>query len=667
MPVFTPIQSRFIAGEISPQFEGQTDIPQYYHGCRTLENWIVRTSGGIMKRPGFYYSANTKAEGAARLIPFVYIDVSYVLEVGDAYTRVYKDDGTQVSGPYEVGGDTQTWAASDLFEIDFCQDGAEMFLTHPDHPAMKLTYTSESSWAYEIKATAGTPFTAGVGDEDFDAADHYPAACAFFEKRLLFAYTTANPNRSWGSKVADYEDFTTGSAAADAWDYKIEGGPKLRWIVPKDDIFYGAHDREIRLTGQGALITPANDQNVARGLSPYGSAVHKAQLLGDVIAFVTKSKKMVRGMRWIEDQQAWFAEDLTYWSDHILGSGIKQWALQTSPNMILWCVTTDGELAALSYEKGFGVTAWHRHVTDGTFESVAVIPGTAEDQLWVIVNRTVNGSTTRTVEYMKPWDWGTDQADYFFVDSGLSVDQGDSSTITGISQADPGVVTAVAHGLSNDDLVRITDVVGMTEVNTELAEAYMVKNKTADTFELYLTDGTTTLDTSGFTAWSSGGTVIPVVKTISLAHLEGESVVGILDGAYHEAVTVTSGVATFTFYANKIHAGLPYTATCKLMKQEAGRIGGTDQGKRKKIFEMVLRVYKTLHMKVGPSLTNLKTIPFREVSDELDQVPSVKTDDYETKFPIDSSKKGGDVFIVHDQPLPATLLAVVTKMNVTQV
>src|SRR5687767_11527086 len=37
--------------------------------------------------------------------------------------------------------------------------------------------------------------------------------------------------------------------------------------------------------------------------------------------------------------------------------------------------------------------------------------------------------------------------------------------ITGITKANPGVVTAVAHGYNNGDLIKIFDVVGMTQVN----------------------------------------------------------------------------------------------------------------------------------------------------------------------------------------------------------
>jgi hypothetical protein len=55
-----------------------------------------------------------------------------------------------------------------------------------------------------------------------------------------------------------------------------------------------------------------------------------------------------------------------------------------------------------------------------------------------------------------------------------------ADTITGITKADPGVVTATAHGLNNGDYV-VLDVLGMHELD---GRVFRVANKTNDTFEL---------------------------------------------------------------------------------------------------------------------------------------------------------------------------------------
>lgn len=70
--------------------------------------------------------------------------------------------------------------------------------------------------------------------------------------------------------------------------------------------------------------------------------------------------------------------------------------------------------------------------------------------------------------------------------------------ITAITQADPPVVTSVGHGLEDGDVVKIVDVVGMTELNDEL---FVVSNKTTDTFEL------TDVRGASYGAYSSGGEI----------------------------------------------------------------------------------------------------------------------------------------------------------------
>ena len=72
---------------------------------------------------------------------------------------------------------------------------------------------------------------------------------------------------------------------------------------------------------------------------------------------------------------------------------------------------------------------------------------------------------------------------------------GSSGVITGITQANPGIVTDVDHGLTDGDTVLISGVVGMTEVN---GNRYVITYLTINTYSI--------VDTSGFTPYVSGGT-----------------------------------------------------------------------------------------------------------------------------------------------------------------
>lgn len=73
-----------------------------------------------------------------------------------------------------------------------------------------------------------------------------------------------------------------------------------------------------------------------------------------------------------------------------------------------------------------------------------------------------------------------------------------SKAITAITKANPGVVTSTSHGLSDGDVIKITGVVGMTELNDEV---FIVNVLTANTFELVDTD------TTGYGTYVANGSI----------------------------------------------------------------------------------------------------------------------------------------------------------------
>lgn len=85
-------------------------------------------------------------------------------------------------------------------------------------------------------------------------------------------------------------------------------------------------------------------------------------------------------------------------------------------------------------------------------------------------------------------------------------------TITDITQADPAVVTAASHGYSNGDEVFITDVVGMTQVNNR---RFIVGVATTDTFQLLKQTTSVNIDSTGFSAYASAGTVARVFTLVT--------------------------------------------------------------------------------------------------------------------------------------------------------
>ena len=108
-------------------------------------------------------------------------------------------------------------------------------------------------------------------------------------------------------------------------------------------------------------------------------------------------------------------------------------------------------------------------------------------------------------------------------------------TITGVTQAATGVVTSVAHGLASGRWVKISGVVGMTQLN---GKTFEVRNPAANTFELYSVPDGVALNTTAYTAYSSGGIAEPVYQ-ISSPYGE-EHLDGLYFDQYRDRILITS-------------------------------------------------------------------------------------------------------------------------------
>lgn len=117
---------------------------------------------------------------------------------------------------------------------------------------------------------------------------------------------------------------------------------------------------------------------------------------------------------------------------------------------------------------------------------------------------------------------------------------GTAAAITGATQANPCVITALSHGFSTGDSVTIEDVVGMVELN---GNTYTITVLTTDTFELDATDST------AFTAYTSGGLAtlnITSIGTVGVGTVIKLHFDGIVNLRNHATDLVLPGSADIT-------------------------------------------------------------------------------------------------------------------------
>ena len=504
--------------------------------------------------------------------------------------------------------------------------------------------------------------------------NNHPAAVAFYEQRLVFGGSNDFPQLLVFSASGDFSNHTPGTSASDAMVYTIgtDQVNVIRWLSPGEVLAVGTVGGEfvVSSSSENEALTPTNVRVVRQ--TAFGSAPIAPRRVSNVVLFIQRAKRKIREFVHRFDVDNFVAPDLTLLAEHITATGVVQMDYQQEPDSVLWCCLSDGALLGMTYQRDQEVVAWHKHILGGVsdsagsdpiVESLAIIPTTASDgagrdQVYLSVKRFVNNKTYRYIEVLQP---GLDildlQEDAFFVDSGLSLNT--PITITGITQANPAVVTASSHGFSNGDFVDIRAVSGMTDVNDE---RFIVAGQTTNTFQLTNQAGTN-IDSTNFSAYISGGTVRKAVTTISnLDHLEGQTVSVLGNGAVQASKTVSSGSITLETKASIVHVGLPYISKVVTLSLEAGADVGTAQSRTKRIHEVFVRLYRSLGVKVGPEGGTLEIVPFRDSSDLMDRPPALFTGEKRVPYPRGFETKD-HIQVQQDQPLPMTILALISHVK----
>lgn len=503
----------------------------------------------------------------------------------------------------------------------------------------------------------------------------YPVSGCFHEDRMFLF----GPGQFVaGSATGDYENFATTdqagtTVASDSVTFNLNSNDynNAKWIVSDEKgLLAGTEANEwlIKSASTSEAISPTSIN--AKKVTSFGSKNIAPVQAGKAVIFPQSAGRKAREFNYFYDVDGFRCTDLTQLADHALQSGVKQMAIQKQPHSIVWIVRTDGIMAGITYEREIDglKAAWHRHQIGGTsdvagtralIESVAVIPSSAGDydEVWLVVNRRINGATVRYIEYFtKFFDAEVEQEDMFFVDCGLTYDS--PLTVTGATAANPVVITSAAHGLANGDKVRFDEVLGMTNLN---GNVYKIANKTANTFELTTFDGTN-IDGTAFSAYMSGGECRKLVTTVSgLSHLEGQTVQALGDGADLGDLVVSSGAITLPEASAVVQVGLGYNSDGKLPRLEAGSREGTSLGKIRRTHKVGFIFDRSLGFKFGESFDDMKPIIFNDANTILNEAPplftGVKVEEFQASSDYDNK-----ICFRQDRPFNCTLLAVMPQM-----
>ena len=346
--------------------------------------------------------------------------------------------------------------------------------------------------------------------EPFQVAGDYPSTSDYFEQRQVYGGSNNNPSRSDYSVTGSRTSYTQSDPLQDddAFNADLVSGKVniIRHYVPQKDLLVLTSGGEWGVnSGQDSAFSGTTIKQKPQ--SSWGSSRHVPIDLGGTILFVEYGDARVRSIGYEFNSDRYDGSDMTAFASHLLAYDgpdkyiVSDWAHSTFPEPRIYIVRSDGKVLTMTFDVKHEVIAWTTWDTDGDFlftTSLRRAVSSVEDAVFFVVRRKCCPTCPQAVYIERVQTRKFAQVeDGAFLDAMLTFKV--EATISGVSQTNPLVVTAVAHGFSNGDTVRVEDIQWFSTFDKNGNEVqpdqlnggrFLVANVTADTFELVLVDGT---------------------------------------------------------------------------------------------------------------------------------------------------------------------------------
>ena len=599
-----------------------------------------------------------------------YIDL-FIRSSAAAGTGTFYIDAVSVKRD-EICEIATDYTEDDIDDLDYAQSIDEIYFAHGDFFPKEMVRYAEDAWFYNEIDFTDYPdaWTAGAG---------YPESVTFHADRRVWT----RDETIYASQVSVYDDHSVNDPVEDSDGLELRLGDgqlsQILFVRSLRGLTLLTSSAEWMATGSdSSTIITANSKKADIG-SRSGSDRVRPLLIDNSMIHVLRHKKAIKEIIYDFASDKFVGGELTILAEHLLRNhSIVEMAFQRAPYKIIWAVRSDGTLLGLTYFPEHKVYGWHKHEIggNGLVKSICVIPGDGEDELWMVVERTIDGSTVKYVERMKPFFVKPDHGqDYYMdedtteaviMDSAVTTDN--RINISSITSADPAVITTASnHGWSNGDTIRIRNVLGMLDDDGESGVNlfdFTVANKTDDTAELQY-EGSD-FDSTVLTAYISGGTAAKKVTAITgLDHLEGEEVTILGDGQQITSETVSGGGITLDDAASVVHVGLGFNAdfetlTPRMQTEELGYMSAYE----KQIKAVMIRLYESTGLSFGPDEDHLDDFEWTDESVPAGRPPRLFDGDKGEVSFGGSYQKSPTVYIRQSYPLPATVTAIMMDIEV---
>jgi len=241
-----------------------------------------------------------------------------------------------------------------------------------------------------------------------------PGCVTYYQQRQVFGGMANAPEQIDMSKTGDFfnMDYSIPSKDDDNIEITISSQQvnAINWLVPMQSLIALTSSGAWAISGGtvGAAITPSAIQALPQaynGCSPYCPPIP----INYDILYVQSKGSIVRDLSYNFYVNVYTGTDITILANHLFyGYQINEWCYAEEPFKLVWCVRSDGKLLSLTYLKEQDVNAWAHHDTAGQFKSICSISEGAENAVYVIVERLVNGQFLQYIERFASRQMGGD-------------------------------------------------------------------------------------------------------------------------------------------------------------------------------------------------------------------------------------------------------------------
>ena len=654
--------TNFTGGELSPRLDGRNDLTKYSSGCKTLENFIVYPHGAAARRPGTTFIAEVKNHNQkGRLIPFEFSTTqTYILEFGNQFIRIYKDQGQVQSGGSAVEVATP-YLEAELFQIKFAQSADVMYITHPNHATRKLSRTSHTSWTLtEVNFTNG-PFQ----DTNVSTTTLTPSgttgSVTITASASTFVSTDVNRLVRIGDGIAKITAFTSATVvtATTSTDFAntnassnfslgafstTTGFPSCVTFFEQRLVFAGTTNQPQTIFFSKSGDYENMDANIGGTVADDDAIIYTiASNQVNAIRFMTATRTLIIGTAGGEFTVSGGGTDSAITPTNILikkqsNHGAANVDAIAVGNATLFLQRAKRKIRELAYNfdvDGYlapDMTILAEHVTEGGITQMAYQQEPNQIIYAVRGDGELIGLTYQREQQVTAWH---------------------RHVFGGVFGSGKAICESVAVIPTDDTEYEVYVIIKRT-INGATKRYIEVLN----TFDFTTTDNTTFNFLDSQLSYSGSSTT-----TLSgLSHLEGQTVSILADGATHPDKVVSSGAITLDRAVTKAKVGLSYSSILQTMRLDAGSQNGTSQGKTKRIYEITIRLYESVGVEVGESLTNMERIPFRTSADPMDQGIPPFTGDKAVEF-RGNYDTDGFIFVRQTQPLPLTILSLYPELQ----